>query len=437
MASHRVPYNPRMVYWTWWSPVKRLAALPGESPKVALNIDYNLIFLFHATPSGTEGAVVYNPPISFFADTLNQEIAICRSRGQKIILTVGGANAAVSIDTPTRAANFVASIKAINVQLGGSGTTNVIDGIDFNNYETIISANQATYMGDAALALRAYYGDDFIFTSPPAVFGRTAGGQAWNDRWLLARLYSRDAIDLFSPQYYDGPGNPLVSTINTVADFYHVQIRLEDGAVYAGSGTPVQIPFDRIAIGFGIKPGDANWWASATAVKNAYLDSGVQSRTPKGAFNFSLEQDPTEQFIAVAGPSIINNAEPSPHFTLAASPNFTDGTNTTAQLAAPAGKSGADFQAGELCESSNPVPSIDLGSGKYTEVEWCFQATAAAEDGAQYEFRVTNAGIELDTYTVTPKLSIGTPPPTPSPGADPSVTLTGVASLTGVSSITG
>ena len=59
------------------------------------------------------------------------------------------------------------------------------------------------------------------------------------------------------------------------------------------------------------------------------------------------------------------------------------------------------------------MPSLDLGSGKYTELEWALGAndTSAAVSDV-YEFRVTVAGVALDTYTVTPQITIAaaTPP---------------------------
>lgn len=81
---------------------------------------------------------------------------------------------------------------------------------------------------------------------------------------------------------------------------------------------------------------------------------------------------------------------------------------TTARLTAPAGKSsGADFQAGKISDDTNPLASMDVGSGKYTELEWCFAANdTTALPGDVYEFRVTMGGVALDTYTVTPQVTI-------------------------------
>ena len=93
-------------------------------------------------------------------------------------------------------------------------------------------------------------------------------------------------------------------------------------------------------------------------------------------------------------PSISPSASPSlaegEAFILVGSANITaGGENTTAQLTSPATKDTDDFQAGRIADDENPLDSIDLGSGKYTEIEWCIKATDQAEVGETYEFRVT------------------------------------------------
>lgn len=64
---------------------------------------------------------------------------------------------------------------------------------------------------------------------------------------------------------------------------------------------------------------------------------------------------------------------------LAASSNITaSGENTTAQLTAPSGKTTSDFEAGRMQDDENPADSINLGSDKYTEVEWSIKGTSNA-----------------------------------------------------------
>ena len=95
-----------------------------------------------------------------------------------------------------------------------------------------------------------------------------------------------------------------------------------------------------------------------------------------------------------------------PHFQMAASANIAvSGENTTFQLTAPAGKTTGDFDAGRIQDDENPADAVDITLDDYTEMEWCIEATIYALD-VQYDFRVTKNGTVIDTFTVTPQLTI-------------------------------
>lgn len=427
MASSRIPVNPVGLYWVWWNPFTRLVNFPTT---------YNVIFLFHAYPAdgeavgGTTGAIVLRKPGGVIGTNYNADVATCRARGQKIIVSCGGAGGQIYIQTQARADAFIQSIKDMNVGLGGSGTTMAFDGIDWNNFEGVQSfPEQGAWMSYVGEQLRAYYGNNFIFTAPPAVHEQFVGGQAYSDRQLLAELYQNGVLDWACPQFYDGAGNSTLATVRTTLDWYNTSVTV--------NGSSVQIPRDYIGIGFGIVPSGASTslrWGITEAI-DCYDTVVSDGRAPKGAFNWANHEDTGNAFAINVAPHITNNTgAAAAAFELALSSNFTDSDATTAQLTAPSGKtSGADFQAGEMCETSNPAPAINLGSGKYTEVEWCIQATTDAENAAQYEFRVTKDGVALDTISVTPKWTVGTPP---EPPAGDAAAVTGFGSVTGLSSIT-
>lgn len=96
---------------------------------------------------------------------------------------------------------------------------------------------------------------------------------------------------------------------------------------------------------------------------------------------------------------------------LAASANIgAGGTDATAAvLIAPAGKTTADFQAGQASDDTDPLPSLDLAVGKYTELVWCLTADGGVvADADVIEFRVTRGGALLDAYSVVPGWTVGT-----------------------------
>lgn len=93
---------------------------------------------------------------------------------------------------------------------------------------------------------------------------------------------------------------------------------------------------------------------------------------------------------------------------IATSANITAGGEaTTAQLTAPSGKSTSDFVTGRMWDNENGTDSIDITTDDYTEVEWCLQAQSPAANGDYFDFRVYAGAAALDSYTVTPRWTLG------------------------------
>lgn len=93
---------------------------------------------------------------------------------------------------------------------------------------------------------------------------------------------------------------------------------------------------------------------------------------------------------------------------ISASSNVTaGGESTTARLTAPSGKTTSNFTTGRRWDDENGSDSIDIASGYYTELEWVLTTQSPADTDDYYEFRVYNGDSALDTYSVTPKWTIG------------------------------
>lgn len=310
-----LPTNPVGLYWPYWSPVQRLVDFPST---------YNVIFLFHAYPpdgeatGGDTGAVLLRKPTGSIGTNLNADIATCRARGQRIVVSVGGAGGQVYIQTQARANAFIQSIKDMNVGLGGSGTTAAFDGIDWNNFEQTALAGQPEWMTYAAQELKAYYGD-FIFTSPPAAFSAFAGGQAESDRLLLATLYQGGVLDWACPQFYDPSDLNTLANVRSKLDYYNTAITV--------NGESVQIPRSVLGIGFGIAATATSSRWSPTGARDAYSTVVADGREPRGAFNWAAHEDTTSQFAAVVAP-VITNYSSSPVVTLDTASGVTFSTDT-------------------------------------------------------------------------------------------------------------
>ena len=82
------------------------------------------------------------------------------------------------------------------------------------------------------------------------------------------------------------------------------------------------------------------------------------------------------------------------------------GEATTARLTAPTGKAG-DFTTGRRWDDENGTDEIDIAEEFYTELEWILTTQSPAATDDYFEFRIYNEDTVLDTYTLTPKWTIG------------------------------
>lgn len=82
------------------------------------------------------------------------------------------------------------------------------------------------------------------------------------------------------------------------------------------------------------------------------------------------------------------------------------GEDTTARLTAPSGKTTSDFVTGRRWDNENGTDTINITTDDYTEVEWCLTLRSGLTGGDYFDFRVYNADVALDTYTVTPRWTI-------------------------------
>ncbi|HEY1229773.1 MAG TPA: hypothetical protein VGF26_20880, partial [Ramlibacter sp.] len=145
-ASAAMPSKVLGCYFCGWDTSYRITDVPSE---------FNVIYLFNAQNPGTNsGDGSWSWPFS--GEVPPAQIQQVRQRGQKVILTVGGAGLGFVYTNRTQSTNCVNSIKAIISQIGG------IDGVDFNNYEAgiINSGNlsaMCTEMVWIAQQLRAAY----------------------------------------------------------------------------------------------------------------------------------------------------------------------------------------------------------------------------------------------------------------------------------------
>lgn len=104
--------------------------------------------------------------------------------------------------------------------------------------------------------------------------------------------------------------------------------------------------------------------------------------------------------------------DPDHRFKVVLSANIAAGgeDTTTYGMTAPAGKTGANFTTGRRWDNENGSDALTIAADNWTKVGWAIApVSGVVVDTEQYEFRVVADGVALDTYTVTPKWTIGTP----------------------------
>ena len=116
------------------------------------------------------------------------DIATLHSRGQKVILSVGGQNGTISVGDSTSAANFANSVYGIMQSYG-------FDGVDID----LENGVNATYMAQALQSLSAKAGSGLIITMAPQTIDMQSTGMAY---FQLA-LNIKDILTIVNMQYYN------------------------------------------------------------------------------------------------------------------------------------------------------------------------------------------------------------------------------------------
>lgn len=270
------PLSSRVVagYWTSRDSPIRLADIPEQ---------YNTVFLFHATPvggaPGTTGAVQWSNPGNArgAATHFRADLAELR-RTRTAILTVGGAEANVDLSTRTRAVAFLDSVQRIYGDLGG------FDGLDWNNYEGEQQPN-TDQMIWISQQLKALYGQSFAITSPPAPW-RPA------DVAHCRAMIDAGAMDMVSPQYYDGPG---------LAGEGYIVNSVNDWVARMGDAS-------RVGVGFGLSSADN--YSTRDAIEGAWRTLAARHPALRGAYNWNITTDERMgwPFANTVGPVVMADA---------------------------------------------------------------------------------------------------------------------------------
>ena len=188
-GSSGLPAHILMGYWqdfTNAAPPLTLAEVPSS---------YNLVAVAFGTATTTPGQVAFSLDPTLASDLggytqqqFTDDIATLHSRGQKVILSVGGQNGTISVDDAASAANFASSVYSIIQQYG-------FDGVDIDLENGVNPA----YMASALEQLESDVGSSLIITLAP----QTVDTQTTGDDYFHLALDIQPILTMINTQYYN------------------------------------------------------------------------------------------------------------------------------------------------------------------------------------------------------------------------------------------
>lgn len=156
---------------------------------------YNLIAVAFGNSDSTPGQVTFSLDSGlssalggYTSSQFISDIQTLHSRGQKVILSVGGQNGTISVSDATSASNFASSVYSIIKQYG-------FDGVDID----LENGVNPTYMASALEQLESDVGSSLIITLAP----QTVDTQSTGDDYFALALNIKSILTVINTQYYN------------------------------------------------------------------------------------------------------------------------------------------------------------------------------------------------------------------------------------------
>jgi chitinase len=181
----------------------------------------------------------------YTAAQFTSNIKTLHSRGQKVILSVGGANGTISVDDPASASAFASSVFSLMQKYGFNGVD-----IDLEN------GVNPTFMASALQQLSSKAGSGLIITMAP----QTVDVQSTGDDYFALALKIKKILTIMNTQYYNS------GTMNGC-----------DGNVYAESTENFLTALPCIQLNGGLRPAQVGLGlpASTSAAGSGFISPSV------------------------------------------------------------------------------------------------------------------------------------------------------------------
>lgn len=271
-ASGNIPGVPKHVMVGYWhnffngTTRTRLKDCPAE---------WNVINLSFGEPSDHKGLVEFKPYSDLYSSDAQfvEEVEICHSKGQKVVLSIGGQNGVCTLSTAADRDNFVRTCTDIidryhldGLDIDFEGHSISLDAGD-NNLKHPTSPSVVNLI-DALNTICDHYGDKFILTMAPetllcqngcAFYG--GSGDSRNGVYLPVIDALRDKLSWLQVQYYNvaslyTPDDGVITNPGTVEFNVHAMDMMLEG-FYVGNffaGLPGALPQDEDHYFEGLRP---------------------------------------------------------------------------------------------------------------------------------------------------------------------------------------
>ncbi|MFE0589333.1 chitinase [Micromonospora echinospora] len=235
-----------------------------DNPAVELRLrdvpnEYDVVAVAFADATATPGAVAFtvDPGLSAalggYTDAdFRADVQTLRSRGKKVIISVGGETGRVAVNDAASAVAFADSVHALIGRYG-------FDGVDID----LENGLNPTYMGQALRSLRAKVGANLIITMAP----QTIDMQSPQTSYFKLALDIRDILTVVHTQYYNS-GAMLGCDQNAAYPQGTVNFIVALTCIQLEAG----LRPDQVALGLPAGPGAAGGGIVPPSVVNAALD---------------------------------------------------------------------------------------------------------------------------------------------------------------------